>query len=243
MKTPALEILHADEDLVVVNKPAGMLSIPDRFILDKPNLVQALQAQYGEIWVVHRLDRETSGIICFARNEAAHRHLNAQFQARTVDKIYAVLVDGRPLPPQGRIEKPIAPHPTLPGKMVVSPQGKYALTLYEVVDTFKAFSLVHANIRTGRTHQIRVHFTAIGHPLAVDPLYGKRRAFLLSELKRQNFNLSKLAEAERPLMERLTLHAARLALDHPRSGEKLQWDCSPPKDFRALLHQLEKWGR
>jgi len=241
MKTPTIELIYEDEDFVIVNKPAGMLTIPDRFVPEKENLSNLLSDLMGPVWVVHRLDRETSGMLCFARNENAHRHLNEQFSNRTVDKVYSVLVEGRPLPPEGAIDKGIAPHPSIPGKMIASAQGKPSLTLYRVVDTFKAFSLVDANIKTGRTHQIRVHFASIGHPLTVDPLYGKRDAFFLSEVK-QNYNKSK-REIERPIMERLTLHAARLSLDHPSTGERLTFQCDPPKDFRALLNQLGKWGR
>lgn len=237
-----IQILFDDNDMVVVEKPAGMLTIPDRFDPEKENLVQILEEIYGKIWVVHRLDRETSGILCFAKNEAAHRELNLQFSERTVDKYYLALVDGRPTPPTGTIDKPIAPSPTHAGKMMIHAHGKPALTHYKVVDTFKAFSLVEANIKTGRTHQVRVHLSAIGHPLAVDPLYGKRAVLYLSEIKLRNFRLGK-SEEEKPLMSRLTLHSSRLGLLHPSTKERLEVESPLPKDFRAVLNQLNKWGR
>jgi 23S rRNA pseudouridine1911/1915/1917 synthase len=243
MKKTAPAILHADEDLIVVEKPAGMLSIPDRFDLEKPNLLHYLQAEYGQVMVVHRIDRETSGILVFARNEDAHRHLNQQFLDRTVEKIYLALVDGKPQPPVGEINQPIGPHPSHAGKMMINYKGKQALTLYRVSDTFKAYSLVEADIKTGRQHQIRVHFASIGHPLVVDPLYGKREAFFLSEAKMRNFHLAKKEEAERPLMSRLTLHSHQLVITHPRTEERLSFSAALPKDFKALLAQLDKWGR
>lgn len=229
--------------MVIVEKPAGVLTIPDRFDATKPNLLGMLQEAYGAIWVVHRLDRETSGIICFARTEEAHRHLNLQFSERRVDKIYLALVDGRPTPPQGTIEKPIGPHPSIPGKMTISRTGKYALTHYTVVDTFKSFSLVEANIKTGRTHQVRVHLSSIGHPLAVDPVYGKRDALFLSEIKLRRFRTGNSLEEPRPLMNRLTLHALRLGVEHPETGQRVEVESPLPKDFRALINQLDKWGR
>lgn len=243
MRPNPLKIIFVDEHIVVVEKPSGMLSIPDRFDLEKPNVYHQLEAEFGQVWIVHRIDRETSGILVFARNEEAHRALNQQFLDRTVEKIYLALVEGRPVPPTGEINKAIAPHPSIAGKMMASGKGKSALTLYRVVDTFKAFSLVEADIKTGRTHQIRVHFASIGHPLVVDPMYGKRAAFFLSEVKVRKFNLNKAQDEELPLVSRLTLHAHKLTLDHPATGERMEFVCELPKDFRALLSQLDKWGR
>lgn len=237
-----VHILFEDASLLVVEKPPGMLSIPERFDPLKENLLGKLRQIYGQVLVVHRLDRETSGLMCFARTEEAHRNLSIQFTERQVDKYYLALVDGRPLPPTGTIDKPIGPHPSIAGKMAISPLGKPALTLYRVLDTYRSFSLVEANIKTGRTHQIRVHLNSIGHPLAVDPLYGKRAFLLLSEIKLRNFHLGKYAE-EKPLIQRLTLHAWRLGLNHPVHGERLEVESPLPKDFRALLSQLDKWGR
>ncbi|HOY16293.1 MAG TPA: RluA family pseudouridine synthase [Haliscomenobacter sp.] len=243
MKAHPLKVIHIDEHIIVCEKPSGLLSIPDRFDQEKPNLYHLLEAQYGQVWIVHRIDRETSGILVFARNEDAHRALNQQFLDRTVEKIYLALVEGRPMPPTGEINKAIAPHPSIAGKMITSGKGKSALTLYKVVDTYKAYALVEADIKTGRTHQIRVHFASIGHPLAVDPVYGKRAAFFLSEIKTHRFNLKKDQDEEQALVSRLTLHAHKLTLDHPATGERMAFTCELPKDFRALLSQLDKWGR
>ncbi len=238
-----IEIIQEDKLLLIVNKPANLLTIPDRFAADKPNLLTMLSEYYSEkIWVVHRLDRETSGIICFAKTEEAHKHLSQQFFNRTVDKIYLALVDGKPNPPEGTIDAPIGPHPTLPGKMTVIRTGKPAVTDYNIIEVFKAFSLVEANIHTGRTHQIRVHFKHIGHPLAVDPLYGKRAAFYLSEVKHRGYQLGKFQE-ERPLMSRTTLHAYQLTVNHPITNERLTFTAPISKDFQAIINQLQKWGK
>lgn len=237
-----IELIFEDEALLLVNKPPDLLTIPDRFDAEKPNLYQILSAQAADkIYVVHRLDRETSGILCFAKTEEAHRLLSQQFAERTVDKFYLALVEGRPNPSEGVIDQPIGPHPAQPGKMTVIRSGKPAITEYRTIEVFKAFALVEADIKTGRTHQIRVHFKFIGHPLAVDPLYGKRSAFYLSEVKHRGYHLGKDQE-ERPLMARTTLHATQLSLNHPLTSERLTFKAPLPKDFQAVLRQLRKWG-
>lgn len=238
-----IEILYEDETLLIANKPSDLLTIPDRFATEKPNLLTALSEYYNnKIWVVHRLDKETSGIICFAKTEEAHKNLSQQFFNRSVDKIYLALLDGKPGAAEGTIDAPIGPHPTLPGKMTIIRTGKQAVTDYKIIESFKAFSLGEANIHTGRTHQIRVHFKHVGHPLAIDPLYGKREALFLSEIKLRKYQLGKDQE-ERPLMSRTTLHAYQLTLDHPISGERMTFTAPLPKDFQAVLNQLRKWGK
>ncbi len=237
------DILYEDDQLVLVNKPPLLLSIPDRFTPEKPNLYHLLQQQFGNIYIVHRLDRETSGLLCFAKTEAAHKSLSQQFEKRTVEKVYWVLCEGVFSSGEGRIDLGIAPHPTKNGEMVTSEKGKSALTTYRVLETFRSFSLVEAQIHTGRTHQIRVHFKAIGHPLAVDPIYNpNREALYLSAFKRKKFNLGKNKE-ERPLLSRTSLHAFRLSFDHPQNQKRLTLEAPLPKDLHASLKQLEKWGR
>jgi len=235
-------ILHEDEDLVIVNKPARYLSIPDRFDETKPNVLGFLNNKYGKVFTVHRLDKETSGILCFAKNVEAHKALSQQFQERTVEKIYYALVDGIMTPTEGEINQGIAPHPAKPGKMMVSNKGKKSLTTYKVIEQFRNFALVEANIKTGRTHQIRVHFEAIGFPLAIDALYGTRTGFLLSEVKLKKFKLGKGKE-ERPLMSRTTLHAYRLEIDQPTTQKRLIIEAPLPKDFAAVVKQLQKWNK
>ena len=235
------DILFEDDQLVVANKPAGLLSIPDRFG-NKDSLLALLERKYGKVFIVHRLDRETSGIICFARNETAHRHLSLQFEHHTADKFYLALLDGVLHHDEGEIDKPIGEHPTISGKMAIVHSGKPSLTFYRVLERFKNFTLAEALIKTGRTHQIRVHFQSIGYPLAVDALYGRRSAFYLSEIKGKAYKSGKYTEEERPMMDRTSLHSSRLRLDHPVTGERIEFKAEMPKDFAAVLNQLRKWG-
>ena len=236
-----VEIIYEDDAIVIVNKPAKFLAIPDRYVAEKPNLVDFLKKRYGEIFVVHRLDKETSGIICYAKNAESHRHLSKQFEDRTVEKIYKVLVEGKVHQPTGIIDKPIARHVSIAGKMRIHSSGKPSVTHYEVEEYIGGYTLVQANIKTGRTHQIRVHFAAIGYPLMIDGMYGRQDAFLLSSIKQKKFNIGKYEE-ERPLMSRTTLHSWQLTLDHPVTGARVSFEAPLPKDFSAVLKQLRKWG-
>ncbi len=237
-----LEILYDDEDMVLVNKPANYLSIPDRFAVDQPNLLTSLTKKYGKIYVVHRIDKETSGIICFAKTAEAHKNLSIQFEKRRVQKIYYTLVEGKVHQAEGKIDLPIAPSKTKLGKMIIAKRGKSSVTEYKVIEEFNHYTLLAADIKTGRTHQIRVHFEAIGYPLAVDAVYGRKEAFLLSQVKLRKYKSKGYGE-ERPLMSRTTLHAFELTLFHPQSNEKMTVQAPLPKDFRAVLQQLRKWGK
>ena len=152
------------------------------------------------------------------------------------------LVDGTPSKEEGFIDKPIAENMAQRGKMIIAKRGKSSQTSYKVLETFKNFSLVEAHIHTGRTHQIRVHLEFIGHPLAVDVLYGRRVGFNLSEVKGRKYQQGKNVE-ERPLMSRSTLHALKLVLNHPVTNEKLIFEAPLPKDFAAVVKQLRRWGK
>lgn len=233
-------LIYEDDSILVVQKPAGMLTIPDR-AGQNVSLLQMLQQAYGHVMTVHRLDRETSGILCFARNEAAHRHLSLQFERHTADKFYLALVEGLMHHEEGSIDKPIGEHPSIPGKMIVSQSGKPSLTFYRVRERFDRYTLMEVQIRTGRTHQIRVHFQSIGYPLAVDALYGRRAALFLSEIKGNRYKQGKFSAEEQPLLDRTSLHASRLRIDHPVTGARMEWTASLPKDFAALLRQMQKW--
>ena len=243
------DIIFDDDDLIIVNKPANLLTIPDRFDAAKPSLYADLTQQFGKVFTVHRLDRETSGIIVFAKNEEAHRHLSMQFENHETRKVYIALLDGVMHQDEGQIDRPIAEHPTHLGKMVVNKKGKESLTLFKVTERFKHFTLVEADIRTGRTHQIRVHFQSLGYPLAVDAIYGRKSEIYGKDFKKK-FKVGKFTEEELPIMKRTTLHAAKLTFTHPRTkgfhpdcDEMLTFECELPKDFRALLSQLNKWGK
>ena len=235
-------IVFEDDHIIIVNKPSDWLTIPDRFDAAKPSVYAELNKIYGKVFIVHRLDRETTGILIFAKNEDAHRHLSIQFEKHETSKIYLALLDGVMHNEEGEIDKPIAPHSGIAGKMVVAKRGKDSLTHYKVLEKFKHFTLIEANIKTGRTHQIRVHFTSIGYPLAVDALYGRRAQILLSEIKSSRFKIGKFEE-ERPIMSRTTLHASKLSFKHPVTLEPMVFEAELPKDFTALLSQLRKWGK
>lgn len=237
------EIVFHDDDIAVVSKPPGMLTIPDRFDTGKANLHDALTEFFPKVWTVHRLDRETSGIIVFALNEEAHRSLSIQFERRTVEKTYLAIVEGVPIPEEGTIEKPLGPHPGKPGHMtIIRRGGKYAHTTYKIQEAFRGFSLVEAKIHTGRMHQVRVHLASIGHPLVADPLYGRSDALFLSQIKSKGFHLGKFQE-ETPLIHRTALHAWRLSFDHPTTGERFTAEAPLPKDMRAVVNQLRKWKK
>lgn len=229
-------IILEDEYLVAVNKPSGLLTIPDREGKEI-SLKQLLQQKYGEIFTVHRLDRDTSGIVVFARTAEMHKHLSQQFEQRETKKIYGGLVLGVPFQSSGVINEPIAEHPVKKGMMTVYRKGKESITEYEVKDNFRLYSWMEFRILTGRTHQIRVHMKHLGHPIACDPMYGDGKPVFISTIK-NNYKLSKLAEEERPLLSRLALHSMRLEFDGLNGPYKLE--AALPKDLRAVLNQLQK---
>jgi 23S rRNA pseudouridine955/2504/2580 synthase/23S rRNA pseudouridine1911/1915/1917 synthase len=233
--------LYEDDDLIIVNKPAGLLVIPDRFDAELPALNKLLEARLKQkVWVVHRLDKDTSGVICFAKTEEAHKYLSMLFQEHDVVKLYAGLVTGRVMPEQGRIEAPIIEHPAVKGKMITAKKGKPSVTDYRVTDHWPLYSLVQFQIHTGRTHQIRVHMQSIGHPIICDELYGDGRPFYLSSIKRK-YKLSEKEETERPLLGRLALHAYRLQF-RKQDGKEIVAEANLPKDMLACINQLNKWA-
>jgi 23S rRNA pseudouridine955/2504/2580 synthase/23S rRNA pseudouridine1911/1915/1917 synthase len=230
-------IIFENDDLITLNKPSGLLSIPDREGKDI-SLKTLLQEKYGQIFTVHRLDKDTSGVIVFAKNEETHRHLSKQFEERQTEKIYVGLVTGSPADKKGSINKPIAEHSFKRGMMIIHPRGKESLTDYEVLEDFGIYSWVQFRIHTGRTHQIRVHMKDIGHTIACDELYGDGKPILLSSIK-SKFKLSKKEEEERPLLSRLALHASTLKFTNTQ-GENFKAEALIAKDLRATLQQLEK---
>ena len=231
------DIIVENEHFLAINKPAGLLSIPDR-VQSQPSLKDILLEKYGSIFVVHRLDRDTSGIILFAKDEATHKYLSQLFESRNVEKYYRALVLGCPAQKTGTIDGPISEHPLHKGLMQVHRNGKPSLTDYEVIEEYKSYSLLQFRLHTGRTHQIRVHSKNIGHPIACDELYGDGKPLLLSSIKRK-FKLSKKEEEERPMLNRLALHSYRLKFNDA-GGEIFDIVAELPKDLRALMQQLKK---
>lgn len=235
----ALDILSEDEDYIIINKQAGMLTLPDRFDPSVPNLYHTLKTHYGDIWVVHRIDKQTSGVIAFAKNADAHRELNVQFENHKVQKKYWLLAQGALDREEGTVDLPIGENGSKAGSMKIDPiHGKNSVTKYRVIERFLNYTLVEAEPLSGRTHQIRVHFKAMGHPLAVDELYGSAEGIKLSTLKK-GYKI-KPGHAEKPLIARLTLHAKSLRFYHYRLQETVTPDAPLPKDFNGTLKQLRK---
>lgn len=230
-------IVFENEDLVAINKPSGLLTIPDRMQSER-SLKDMLIEKYGSIFTVHRLDKDTSGLVLFAKNETTHKYLNTIFEERQVEKFYVGVVIGMPVNETGLIDAPIMEHHITKGMMVVHTKGKPSQTGYEVLEANKHYSLVSFQLYTGRTHQIRVHSKNIGHPLACDPLYGDGKPVLLSAVKKK-FKLSKHDEAERPMISRLALHSYKLRFTDEH-GTKMELEADIPKEFKALMTQLKK---
>jgi 23S rRNA pseudouridine955/2504/2580 synthase/23S rRNA pseudouridine1911/1915/1917 synthase len=232
------QIIAETADWVAIDKPAGLLSIPDR-LGKETSLKEQLKNKYGEIYTVHRIDRDTSGVIVFAKTAAAHQALSKLFEERAVEKWYNCLVRGFPTTERGIIDVPIQENPAQPGRMITHAKGKPALTEYAVMETFRGFSWIRCNIHTGRTHQIRVHLQHLGHSIVCDEWYGDGTPLLLSTLKR-NFKSSTGDMTERPILSRLALHAAELSFEW--QDEKIQLLAPLPKDLKATLQQLRKWA-
>jgi 23S rRNA pseudouridine1911/1915/1917 synthase len=228
-------IIYQNDDIVALNKPSGLLTIPDREGV--PGLKNLLRDKYGNIFTVHRIDKDTSGLVIFAKNEAAHRHFSMQFESRETKKLYLGLVLGAPVSDAGTINEPIAEHPVKKGLMTVYKKGKESITEYEVLERFRFYSWLQFRILTGRTHQIRVHMKHLGHPIVCDPSYGDGKPVFISQIKKK-FNLSK-DEEERPILNRLALHASELELKAV-DGSLLKLKAPLPKDLRAVLQQLTK---
>ena len=238
MKQQPLSVIYEDDQLLIADKPSGLTVIPERFNTTKPCLQSILQEKYGKLWVVHRIDRETTGLVCFARNEEAHKNLSKQFETREVRKFYKVIVSGRLEGTEGEIDSPIMERPHKLGTMMVHPKGKEALTLFSLEEQFRSCALLNVEIKTGRTHQIRVHFAAVGHPLLVDSIYGQHSSFLLSSIKKK---YKQSDPEEKPIISRLTLHAFELELNHPVTGERMKFTSPLPHDMEALLKVLRKY--
>lgn len=235
-----IEIIYEDECIVAVNKPADILTIPDRFRADIPNLKDYLKAKYEEIFTVHRLDKETTGVILFAKDAETHRSLNIQFEKNEVVKHYHAIVGGTFDKDEMDIDIPIAPDPRRKGLMKPNALGKECFTHVKVLEKFRVATLLECTPKTGRQHQIRVHLSAIGYPLLVDADYGRQKEFKLSTIKRR-YNLAKDTD-EKPIMTSTTLHSRSITFKHPVSGVETTITAEYPKKFAALLQLLKKYS-
>ncbi len=241
-----LDVLYQDEHLVVINKPAGMVVHPARGHWSG-TLAGALQHHFGprlsttggptRPGIVHRLDRDTSGVILVARNELAHARLSAQFAARTVEKEYDALVSGSPDRDRDWIDQPVGVHPQQRVKMAIRAQesaGRAARTFYEVAERFRGFAALRIFPKTGRTHQIRVHLSHIGCPVLCDRQYRGRSTLTRGELTGD-------PDDDRVLLDRQALHARRLCFKHPAGDEPMEVEAPLPADMAAVLAELRAW--
>ena len=226
----SLDILYEDDDLIAVSKPPGLVVHPANGH-DSGTLVNALlyhccnlSGISGELrpGIVHRLDKDTSGVMVAAKNDLSHHRLAQQFQSRSVEKIYHAILAGVPRVTSGKIESAIGRHPVKRKKMAVLENGgKHAVTLWEVKEVFGSYSFVKLRLETGRTHQIRVHMASMGCPVAGDQLYGKKNSGLLK-------------------IDRQCLHSSTLSLDHPRTGERMLFSSNLWPDMQVILDTLRK---
>lgn len=213
-----MKIIYEDDLLIVLDKPAGLSVLPDGWERGSNYLVRMLEEQYGKIFIVHRLDKVTSGVMVFARDAQTHRALNLQFESHEAQKIYHAIVEGHP-----KWEEKVAKHPLRANvghkhrTMVDNKNGKPSETRFRVIKRYEEAALVEASPRTGRTHQIRVHAYALGHPLAGDALYGAQN----------------LHSTPRPM-----LHAQSLSFIHPATDERVKFTAPHPIDFEDALKKL-----
>lgn len=231
-------ILFEDDYLLAINKPANLLAVPDRFVREKLNLYDLLKETFGSIYIVHRIDKETSGVILFAKTPETHAFLNNAFEQRQVEKIYYAIISGNPKNSTGKIDLPISVDNYDLKKMKIDIViGKESVTEYKTIEQFDGYALIEAKPLSGRTHQIRIHLSAIGLPILADPLYGIGNRFYLSEIKH---NYRKRGE-EKPLLERTALHAYSTKFIHPIMQKKIIVEAKIPKDFDAVLKALRKY--
>lgn len=213
-----MDVLHLDSSLLIINKPAGIPVLPDGWDTDAPYLVRHYEEQYDKLWVVHRLDKITSGVLLFARTAEAHKSLNQQFEKHETEKVYRALVNGDPKWMEHTARHKLRvnvghSHRT----MVDHAKGKPAETAFKVLKRYEDFALLECRPATGRTHQVRVHAYALGHPIVGDSLY---------------------SAPPTDLIFRPALHALRLTITHPETGERMTFEAPYPDDFAQALRKL-----
>jgi 23S rRNA pseudouridine1911/1915/1917 synthase len=234
----ALDIIYEDDSLLVINKPAGLVVHPaagnpdgtlqNALLHHDESLIQLPRAG-----IVHRLDKETSGLLVVAKTTGAHKYLVEQLQERSVKREYRAVATGV-MTAGGTVEQPIGRHPTHRTKMAVHPSGKPAVTHYRVIDRFRFHTYLKVALETGRTHQIRVHMAHLRYPLVGDPVYGGRLQIPPKATPELEAMLRKF--------RRQALHARKLGLNHPKRDEWMEWKVEPPEDMQELLAVLAKDG-
>lgn len=242
-----LEVLYEDDALIVINKAADMVTHPGKAHY-RGTLAAALQFHFDQLsdvagelrpGIVHRLDRNTTGVIVIAKDNQIHHLLSAQFAQREARKEYQAIVRGTVEQDSGVIETHLRVHPKVREKMIVCPPGdkaRSAVTRYETVERFRGFSWMRLLPKTGRTHQLRVHMRHLGHPIVADRLYGGRAELRKNEIAAEATNV----DDESTLIERQALHAARLELRHPVTQQWSAWEAPLPDDMQRTLEELRE---
>jgi len=232
-------VLWSDDSLLIVDKPAGLLAIRGGFD-DSPYLTGLLEPTFGRVWVVHRLDRQTSGVLVLARTAAAHRALNTQFQEHTVRKTYHALTNGSPSWETHTVSLALRKDGDRRHRTVIdSARGKPSVTHLRVLERFAAHTLLEAIPETGRTHQIRAHLAAIGLPIVGDALYHGGQALRLADVAPDAKETERCQEI---LIARVALHALRLQIAHPITGDPLVFEAPYPTDLAVTLRHLGAQG-
>jgi 23S rRNA pseudouridine1911/1915/1917 synthase len=237
-----LSIIYEDEHMIVINKQAGLIVHPARGYKNNTlvnGLIYYAQsiAAVGESFrpgIVHRLDKNTTGVMVVAKTDTAHWRISKQFELRTTKKSYIAICHGIPQLDADCIDQPLGVNPRYREKYAVRPDGKEAVTFYEVLERFRGFSLVKASPRTGRTHQIRVHLAWIKHPIVADDMYGGALVYPWQMEDRP-------AAVEEPLLARCALHAWKLEFNHPETGERMIFEAPLQADMQHFLDNLRKF--
>jgi 23S rRNA pseudouridine1911/1915/1917 synthase len=238
LESTGSEIIYDDDHLLVLNKPANLLILPDRLKRELNNLYGILAEELGRAFIVHRIDKETSGIIMIGKTEETHAALIAQFEQRMVEEVYFGIVVGSLPAEVGRIDVPIAESGGETGlKRVNHHTGQDAVTEYRVLERFRGYSFLELRPRAGKMSQIRLHLQSVGVPLLSDRTYGDGRAFFLSQVKPGY----KPDGDAKPLLERTALHAFAVSFDHPRTGGRTNLSAEMPKDMNSVLKYLRKF--
>ena len=239
MKNFDYSVIYSDEDIVVLNKRSGILIAADRYDPEAPRLDLLAEKEFGKLYAVHRIDKDTSGLIIYARNQEAHKNLSMQFEKRQVHKTYHALVYGHPLWQDLKVKLALKPDGDARHRTVVDKKfGKPSETDFRLIGSCGQYSWIEAKPLTGRTHQIRVHLAANGLCIVCDPLYsGNQKPLRLSEIKK---NWRGDEEEERPLLSRLALHAYKIEFTHPKSGERVSFIAPYPRDMEAVRKQFAK---
>lgn len=231
-----LQILHEDDSIVVVNKPSGLPTIPANNMPRRESLAGEIEELIGKkIFIVHRLDRETSGAVIFAKTPEAHKDLNMQFEQRKVMKYYLALVEGQCDFAEKEINIPLSKSKSKSGKPALASKGLEAVTRVKTLRNFESHALLEVMPLTGRRHQIRLHLKAVGHPLAFDRLYGRKEHFPLSLVTRN-------PKDQAVAVCRLPLHAYRISFAHPGTQQKLDVTAPLPEDFGSISDFLFQPG-